>query len=158
MQPERRQLCEVRAEGRQVSGVLLRYGETSPSHRERFAPGALAWEGPLALNLDHDPERAIAWLPDGGLELRANAAGVELVAVLPPIPAADRALAEIRAGERTGLSVEFHAERETRADGVRVIEAARLVGAGLVRSPSYPGSRIEARAAAHRAAIWEALK
>ena len=29
---------EVRAEGRRLSGVVLAYGDVSPSHRERFEP------------------------------------------------------------------------------------------------------------------------
>ena len=64
---------------------------------------------------------------------------------LPPLPAADRALAEVRAGKLNGLSVEFVAEKEKREAGIRIIEKARLVGIGLVDQPSYSGSVVEAR-------------
>ena len=47
------------------------------------------------------------------------------------------AAALIRNGTLRGLSVEFRAERETFRDGLRVIQRARLTGAGLVDSPSY---------------------
>ena len=71
-------------------------------------------------------------------------------ATLPPIPAADRALAEIRGGNATGLSVEFRALRERREAGLRVIQEAVLSGIGIVRSPSYGASRVEARARSGR--------
>ena len=117
----------------------------SPSHRERFERGSLRLAEAVPLNLFHDAERAIAWHPGGGLELRQDADAMHLTATLPPIPAADRALALVRAGEATGLSLEFHSEAERRDGAIRVIEAARLSGVGLVRAPSYEASRVEAR-------------
>ena len=35
---ERRAAVEFRVEGRRLTGVLMRFGEISPSHRERFEP------------------------------------------------------------------------------------------------------------------------
>ena len=64
---------------------------------------------------------------------------------LPPIPAADRALDEVRTGKVGGLSVEFRAVKESRSGDIRVIEAAILSGIGIVRSPSYQQSAVEAR-------------
>ena len=136
---------EVRAEGRRLSGTVLRFGDISPSHRERFEPGAFAFAAAVALNLSHDPERAVAWQPGGGLELRQDDSSLSMTATLPPIPAADRALAMVRSGQATGLSVEFKAVRERRDADIRVVEAALLVGIGLVRDPAYGGSRVEAR-------------
>ena len=60
---------------------------------------------------------------------------------MPPIPAGDRALDEIRTGKAAGLSVEFRALKESRVAGVRVIEEAELSGVGIVARPSYEGSR-----------------
>ena len=37
---ERRAAVEIRVEGRRLTGVLMRYGDVSKSHRERFAPAA----------------------------------------------------------------------------------------------------------------------
>ena len=142
-------LGEIRVEGRRLSGVVIRYGEVSPSHRERFEPGSIRMADVVHLDLGHDRERVIAYMPNGGLELAGGDDAIELAAELPPIPAADRALEEIRAGKTTGLSVEFRAIKETRAGGVRVIEEAILSGVGLVAQPSYTGSRIEARARKH---------
>ena len=150
----RAQLTEVRVEGRRLTGVALRYGDTSPSHRERFEAGALRYAGAVPLNLEHDPFRAIAWQPDGGLTLENTAGELRLVAVLPPIPAADAALVMVENREATGLSIEFRAEAERQEDGLRIIERAELRGIALVRSPSYPQSRVEARGAGRRIPIW----
>jgi len=148
---ERRSAGEVRAEGRRLSGTVLTYGEVSPSHRERFEPRSLRLAESVHLDLHHDPERAVAWSPGGGLTLALGDRSVDMTAELPPIPAADRALAEVRARRTTGLSIEFRALQEHRdAAGVRVVEAAELSGIGLVRSPSYLGSRVEARARSGR--------
>ena len=98
------------------------------------------------LDLYHDVERAVAWMPGGGLELRQDAKALTLTAKLPPIPAADRAIREIKAGQVTGLSVEFQTIKESRdAAGIRVIEDAVLSGIGIVKSPSYSQSSVEAR-------------
>ena len=97
------------------------------------------------LDLHHDIERAVAWHPGGGLTLANGRDALTMRAELPPIPAADRALAEIRAGRVDGLSVEFRALKERREGGLRVIEDAELRGIGIVRAPSYGASRVEAR-------------
>ena len=142
-------LGEIRVEGRKLTGTVMRYGETSPSHRERFAPGAIRMADVVHLDIAHDVERVIAYLPNGGLELAGGDDALELSAELPPIPAADRALEEIRTGKTTGLSVEFRAVKESRDNGVRVIEDAILSGIGLVGDPSYGGARVEARSRRH---------
>ena len=137
--------AEVRAEGRRLSGVVMVYETVSPSHRERFEPGSLRMAEAVHLDLQHDPLRAVAWHPGGGLELRQDGKALSMVATLPPIPAADRALELVRSGATTGLSVEFRATKERREGALRVIEAATLTGIGIVRSPSYEQSQVEAR-------------
>ena len=147
---ERRRGGELRAEGRRLSGIVMPYGDISPSHREKFEPASLRMAPAVPLNLFHDPERAVAWQPGGGLDLRQDREALRMVAVLAPIPAADRALADIRAGRIVGLSIEFKAVRERREGGLRVVEEAVLSGIGLVRVPSYGASRVEARAKSGR--------
>ena len=136
---------ELRAEGRRLSGVVMKYGDISPSHRERFEPGALRLADSVHLDLHHDPERAVAWHPGGGLALANSRDVLTMRAELPPIPAADRALAEIKAGRVDGLSVEFRAVKERRDGDIRVIADAVLAGIAIVKAPSYGGSRVEAR-------------
>ena len=77
MKPERRYAGEIRVSGRTLSGPALVYGDIAPSHRERFLPGAFgdAVSGaPVALNLQHDPERVIARNGDGTDPVRLSRA------------------------------------------------------------------------------------
>ena len=128
------------------------------AHKERFEPGSLRLADVIHLDLGHDRERVVAWRPDGGLELVDGDASLELTAELPPIPAADRALDEIRAGKVTGLSVEFQAGEASRKRqaGVRVIEEALLNGhwsrpGGLIR---FLPNRVAGTAVAMAVVIW----
>ena len=136
---------ELRVEGRRLSGIVMRYGDISPSHRERFLPGSLRLADVVHLDLFHDIERAVAWAPGGGLTLENRRDTLSMRAELPPIPAADRALDEVRSGKAGGLSVEFRAVKEHRDGDLRVIEEAILTGIGIVRAPSYQQSSVEAR-------------
>lgn len=144
---------EIRVEGRKLIGTAMRYGEVSPSHRERFEPGAFRMADTVILDVGHDRERAVAWT-GAGLTLDDGERELELAADLPPIPAADRALDEIRAGKTTGLSVEFRARKERRDGEIRVIEEADLLGVGIVQHPSYQGARVEARERKRRHKAW----
>ena len=137
---------EIRAEGRNLEGYALRWGERSPTHNERFESGALQPVGDYWLNWAHDPERVIAYR-GGGLVLSADDEGVSVRAALPRTRLGDRALDAVRTGRMTGLSVEFVPKAERREADTRVILSAELSGVGLVRNPSYTGSRVEARAA-----------
>lgn len=137
--------AELRAEGRKLSGDVMRYGDVSPTHRERFEPGSIALADCVPLNFAHDQERALGWHPDGRLELRDSEESLTLEIDLPKIPLADRVLAEVRGGKRNGLSVEFESVKERRDGAIRVIEQARLVGIGIVENPSYEQSQVEAR-------------
>lgn len=92
---------------------MLRFGEVSPSHRERFAPASVRLAESVHLDLAHDRERVVAYHPGGGLDLAITSRDVHLAAELPPIPAADRALEKIRSGRTTGLSVEFRRSRSS---------------------------------------------
>ena len=132
-------------------GTLLRYGDVSPSHRERFADGALSWpDNGIVVRRAHkagDPiMRAVPELRDGAVVIDAP---------LPDTTAGRDAAAEIRGGLMTGLSIEFKARRQTYANGIRVVTDGALVGAGLVDSPSYGGSRVEVRKAGqHYPPVW----
>ena len=134
---------ELRAAGRRLSGVVMPYNQISPSHRERFLPGSISFAEVVHLDLHHDPERAIAFAPGGGLELRQDRDALRMTANLLPLPASDRALHDVRGG--SGLSVEFTALDEYREGDIRVVSSARLSGIGIVRNPSYIGAKVEAR-------------
>lgn len=150
---ERRAAGEVRVEGRRLIGTAMRYGEVSPSHKERFSPGAFRMAETVILDMAHDRERAIAWT-GMGLSFEDGAVSLDMRAELPHIPAADRAIDEIRTRKANGLSVEFRALKEHLDGGIRVIDEAELRGVGIVSRPSYEGARVEARRAKRRLKTW----
>ena len=98
----------------------------------------------------HDPDRVIAYTGGGGLTLEDRAEALHVRAVLPEIPAAERALADVRAGRLRGFSIEFRATEERRESGIRVVSSADLSGIGLVAAPSYRQSSVELRARSGR--------
>ena len=90
---------ELRVDGRKLSGVVMAYGEVSQSHRERFEPGSLRLADVVHLDLHHDPRTRhslVARRRTRRSETRK--APFYLPPDLPPIPAADRALDEVRTG------------------------------------------------------------
>ena len=122
-------------------GTLLTYGERAADRAELFAEGSLSWPADgVVLRRQHVREAPIARvIPE------QRGAALVIDTPLPDTAAGRDAAAEIRAGLFGGLSVEFNAHRERRVGGVRRIEAGALVGAGLVDTPSYAGSRVEVR-------------
>ena len=158
MENERRAAgVEFRAEGRRLIGPALVYADTSPSHAERFEPGAFVMEESRTrwLDVDHDASRVIAWTGGGGLAISDTATALNVEAVLPEIPLAEHALKEVRQGRLTGFSVEFRSLAERMDNAIRVIESASLIGIGLVSSPSYEQSKVEARRRRNSvASVW----
>ena len=138
---------EVRTDGRSLVGPVIRYGEVSPGHRERFEPGAFALDDGRTrwLDVGHDRSIVIAHTDGGGLEFRDTPEALEVTARLPEIPAAMRALEDVKAGRLRGFSLEFDSLQETRDGEIRVVQRAALAGVGLVSSPSYTGSVPEVR-------------
>ena len=130
----------------------MAYGDVAPSYAERFEPRSLEPVGNTWLNVNHDEMAVLAWAGDGGsLELDNGDAELRVRAgPLPRIPLADATLAAVQAGEYRGLSIEFRSVSDRRESGLRVIERAELAGISIVRTPAYPRTSIEARAARPR--------
>ena len=146
MKIERRE-AEIRAgEGRELVGLALPYAVETRigAGRERFEPGAVRSTGEAVLNLHHRGDRPLAREP-ATLTLESRADGLHMRALLPETKEADDALALVRSGVLTGISVEFHSERETMRGGVRIISAATVSGLALVTRAAYPTTAIEAR-------------
>ena len=148
--------AELRLEGRRLSGVVMRYGEEATlkraalhrggtAQRECFSPGALHPGEAVSLNIDHLPLVSLAYHPGGGLRLHPGKDAFTFSAILPPIPASDVAVREYRAGRLSGVSVEFHAEAESRSGDLRIVQAGAVVGIALCRTPVYRGSTLELR-------------
>ena len=150
-------LCEIRFaqdETRQspgrLTGTLLMYETRAVDRPELFERKSLYWpDGGIVINAQHNRQasivRAVPYLD--GDELRINVP-------LPNTTAGRDAAENVRTGVWTGLSTEFHAERERRAGGLRRIGRARLVAAALVDSPSYADSLVEVRERSHRRRYW----
>ena len=113
--------------------------------REEIMPGAFAPITDVILNRQHDRRTPLARTGGGGLFLEDSPEALSVRAELPDTPQSAETLALVKGKILRGLSVEFHA-REERQDGdLRIIERAQLVGVGVVDSPSYPQSLVEAR-------------
>lgn len=142
--------AERMSPGRLV-GVLLPYGQRAQDRPEMFEAGALHWpaDGVLLQSMHKRQDPIARFIPE------ASDSEVRVSIPLPDTTAGRDAATNVRAGVLRGLSVEFHAERETRRDGLRVIQRARLVGAGLVDSGAYAGATVEARGKAKlRRRLW----
>ena len=144
-----RRYSPVEIDGRRLSGVAMRYGDIArlPWGRERFSPGAFGDVRALDVVLDvqHVRSRPIARTP-ATLQLTDGPEALRAVATLPETREADDALTLVRAGVLRGLSVEFAAKNAPVLDGLRTVQSAALLRLGLVDSPAYPDSTVEARA------------
>ena len=151
-----RRYVELRAddEGRRLSGVAVTYGDTAtlPFGRERVERGAFAPIGDVILNAQHDRAAPLARTAGAGLELADSAERLAFSATLPETRAADDVLALVRTGVMRGASVEMRVTAERMEAGVRVIERASLTGIGIVDTPAYPASEVEARRKVHQEA------
>lgn len=105
----------------------------------------------VALRMEHLGREVMRFEPTiSGAEVRIDAAR--------PDTRDGRTLAdEIRQGKRRGMSVEFHALRQSRAQGVREIERALVDGVIATGDPAYRQTRVEVREGLlerRRAAVW----
>ena len=141
--------CEIRFredETRQspgvLSGTLVTYLEIAGDRKERFLDGSLQWpeKGIIVDEMHNRAAPILRTLPY--LEGRA----IKIEAPLPNTARGRDAGMMVQDGTFRGLSVTFHALRESRRAGVREISSALLIRAGLVDDPSYAGSTVEVRA------------
>ena len=131
---------ETRQSPGRIVGTLMTYGERAKDRAEMFADGALHWpDGGIVLNEQHNRQAPIMrFTPEvDGNEVRIDTK-------LPDTTRGRDAATMIRNGTMTGLSIEFRAEQEGRAHGMREIRRAVLSAAALVDSPSY-GTSVEVR-------------
>ena len=133
-----------------LEGVLLPYGQRAADRPEMFEAGALHWpaDGVLLRAMHRRDSPVARFTPE------ATETEVRVSIALPDTQAGRDAATNVRQGVLKGLSVEFHSELETRRDGLRVIQRAALVGAGLVDSGAYAGATVEARSKSRRRRLW----
>ena len=150
---------ELRADGRTLTGVAVRYGDTSRPvfartrgrmvRGERIEPGAFQPLGAVVLELEHRADRPVAMLP-GALELTDTDAALEIRAELPETEDADAILAGVQSGTLRGLSVDMRVEADRMEGDTRVIERAMLDRIAVVPRGAYPRSQVELRQAIGR--------
>ena len=139
---------ETRESPGHLYGVLVRYEQRARTRPEMFRRGSLEWpEDGILLNRQHNRGQPIARIVP---ELVGDELRIDLP--LPDTVAGRDAATEVRNGTLSGLSIEFGALRESRRNGLRVIERGELRGAGLVDSADY-GSRVEVRSQTRRR-LW----
>ena len=136
-----------------LTGTIATYGEESrDSRRHVFAPGALRWDSAgIVLNRQHTraaPITRIVPMMDGDR--------IVVDQVLPDTAAGRDAAAEIRGGLMTGLSAEVRIDRDKHDGGRRLIQAAELVGVGLVDRAAFESTRVTVheRQRARRRRVW----
>ena len=134
-----------------LEGVLMPYEQRAADRPEMFAQRALHWpQGGVVLREQHNRQAPIARF--------APIRDENELRVRIPLPDTQRgrdAAENVRNGTLRGLSVEFVAEKETQRDGVRFIQQAKLVGAGLVDDPSYAAAKVEVRQGENkRRRVW----
>ena len=137
---------EVPEEGSRIlQGVIMTYGEVANGDYgpERFASGALEFSD-VVLNRQHQRVVPLA-RTGGGLELREVEGKLVMRADLPDTQDARDTVELVRKKVLRGLSVEFKSLQEHIENGVRVITKAALSGIGVVDTPAYSGSVVEAR-------------
>ena len=146
--------AEIRADpaARKLAGVIMPYGRTSPSHRERFLPGSLRAAPRGLVHVAHDRSRPVAGWP-GSVELRDTDAGLEAEITLDDTAEGREALAGVETGRLTGFSVEFNRAAFRHVAGIREIREAVLIGLGIVEASSYPGTAVELRERERRR-VW----
>ena len=135
---------EIRDSGR-LHGVILTEGRASADRKELFVNGSVQWKntGILVRAAHMDDRGAVTAFPF------RNESKIEVN--IAPSP-------EIRAAVEDGaryMSIEFRALEETETgSGIREITSALLVGAAVVKNPSYVQTSAEIR---HRADVLNKL-
>ncbi|MDE0341951.1 MAG: HK97 family phage prohead protease [Deltaproteobacteria bacterium] len=117
-----------------IVGELIEYEVRAQDRPELFREGALSWDGGgIVLNRAHSAQQPVMRFTPvvEGRKVRIDAA-------LPDTAAGRDLATEIREGLFRGLSIEFRAIVERVEKGVRVVERALLLGAGVVPTPAYP--------------------
>ena len=134
---------ESRQSPGRLTGTLMEYETRARDRNELFEVGAFEFpENGIVINEQHNRQapivRAIPTVE--GREVKIDV----------PLPNTTRgrdAATNLREGVLTGLSVEFRAIKQRFVNGVRRIQRARVVAAGLVDTSSYPAATAEVRAA-----------
>ena len=131
-----------------IQGVLIELGRVAGDRREVFTPGSIRWPANgIRLLAEHRGRMVTRFEPlVEGSEIRIDHP-------LPDTTLGREVAAEVRAGRKGGLSVEFYATDEARVQGVREVRGALVDAAAVVESPAYQQARVEVRGRRRRR-LW----
>ena len=142
------EIREVEGKPTRLVGTLLPFNVRAKDRPEMFLTNSVSWptDGVVLRRQHNRSEPILKFVPvEAGGQLTVDT-------LIPETRAGADALAEVKSGLLSGLSVEFRAVKQVVEGGIRKISEAVLVGAGLVDSPSYSQAVVEARAKAARRA------
>lgn len=124
-----------------LNGILMPYGRRAGNLAEVFEPGSLHWpDHGVVLREQHNRQAPIIrFVPEDRDD------GLYVAIPLPDTQRGRDAAVNVRNGTLRGLSVEFLAQKQARRDGLRRIQRAALVGAGLVDDPAYTEATVQVR-------------
>lgn len=140
---------ETRQSPGRLSGVILEVGRVASDRREVFTPGSVRWPANgVRLLAEHRGRMVTRFEPVvDGSEIRIDHP-------LPDTALGREVAAEVRAGRKAGLSVEFYATEERSVQGVREVRGALVDAAAVVESPAYDQARVEVRQRAGGRRVW----
>ena len=123
-----------------IVGTLLETGRVASDRRELFVPGAVQWPGRgVRLLAEHRGRAVMTFQP------KIDGAKIQIDDKLPDTAIGREVAAEIRAGRKRGLSVEFYAAEEGQVQGVREVRSALIEAVAVVESPAYVQAVAEVR-------------
>ena len=134
-----------------LTGIILPFGRVASDRSELFiASGVQTPSEGVALLAEHRSQTAIMHF-----DPIRTAEGLTVDHLLPDTPDGRALAASVRSGATPGLSVEFHALAESRANGgrVREIQSSLITAVATVPSQSYDQARAEVRAS-QRVRVW----
>ena len=128
-----------------IVGTILETGRVASDRREVFAANAPIFPSTgVELLRGHHGDAVLMFDPI------VDGATIQIDAPLPDTQIGRQVAAEVRSGERSGLSIEFVPLIEARVSGVRELRSALIQAAALVPLGSYTQATAEIRERAGR--------
>ena len=132
-----------------IVGTIIETGRVASDRRELFVPGAVQWPGAgVRLLAEHRGREVMRFVP------KVAGAKIQIDTPLPDTAIGREVAAEIRAGRKRGLSVEFYAASEGDVQGVREVRSALIEAVAVVESPAYAQAIAEVRNKRARRRVW----
>ena len=134
-------------------GVVLPVGRVAGDRPELFVgSGVTTPSNGIALLPEHRSQTVVMLFDP----IRGDDGELRVDHLLPNTPEGREMAASVRDGRTPGLSVEFHALSESRANGgrVREISSALITAVATVQAASYDQARAEVRSNTRPVAWW----